>query len=121
MHKLVILILPTGDRGFDDLWPEFLHAAERIPGLRREATSRVGRVLYGNQHFELMHELFFDSYADLEAGLNSDQGVRAGQILHQITNGRVLLFLADHTEDNLERIRSYRGGEEHGEQPKTQA
>jgi hypothetical protein len=69
----------------------------------------------------MMHELFFDSYAELERGLNSEEGVRAGQLLQQITNGRVQLFLADHTEDDLERIRRFQGGGEHGEQPEAQA
>jgi len=118
MHKLVILILPTGDPGFEDLWPQFLHAAESIPGLRREATSRVGQVLFGDLRPEMIHELFFDSYADLESGLNSEEGVLAGQLLQSITNGRVLLFLADHTEDYLDRIRSFRGGGSDGRQPK---
>ena len=47
MHKLVILIESTADPAFDQNWPQFLHHAERIPGLKREATSRVTQVLFG--------------------------------------------------------------------------
>jgi hypothetical protein len=119
MHKLVILILSTGNPGFEDQWPQFLHAAERIPGLRRESTSRVSQVIYGDMRIQRVHELYFDSYPDLEAGLNSPEGQHTGQLLQQITSGRMILFLADHTEDDLERIRQYLSGTNDGSQAKT--
>jgi uncharacterized protein (TIGR02118 family) len=110
MHKLVILIFSTRSPQFDAHWPDFLHAAERIPGLRREATSRVSRVLYGQPRCELIHELFFDSYAELESGLNSPQGRQAGELLQAITGGRMTLLLAEHNEDDGESLRQYQAG-----------
>ena len=107
MHKLVILVYSTRSPQFNREWAEFLHAAERIPGLRREATSRVSRVLYGQSRGELIHELYFDSYAELESGLNSPEGQRAGELLQALTRGGMVLLLAEHSEDNLENIRRF--------------
>ena len=117
MHKLVILLFATKSPTFDTRWPEFLHAAERIPGLRREATSHVSRLLYGELRCELIHELFFDSFADLDRGLKSPEGERAGQILQAITGGRMVLLLADHSEDELQRIHSFQRAPDSDSQP----
>jgi hypothetical protein len=85
-----------------------LHAAESIPGLRRESTSRVSKVLFGDAQYALIHELFFDSLAILQAGLASPAGSEAGRLLQDMTGGRVKLLIADHSEDDLENIRKYR-------------
>ena len=109
MHKLVILIEALDDWvSFEDKWPEFLHISEEMPGLRREATSRVERVLYGGQSYVQMHELYFDTLQDMEKALASPQGRAAGQLLQQITGGRVVLFYADHKEDDLANIHKYK-------------
>ena len=107
MHKLVILVYSTRSPQFNGKWAEFLHAAERIPGLRREATSRLNRVLYGQLRGELIHELYFDSYAELENGLNSPEGRQAGELLQALTGGQMVLLLAEHSEDDLENIRRF--------------
>ena len=107
MHKLVILVYNTHSPKFNSKWAEFLHAAERIPGLQREATSRVSRVLHGQLRGELIHELYFDSYAELESGLNSPEGRRAGELLQALTGGGMVLLLAEHSEDALENIRRF--------------
>ncbi len=108
MYKLIILVESTSTPGFHSLWPRFLHAAEDIPGLRREATSRVSQVLFGDLQCAMIHELFFDSYALLQAGMASETGKEAGRLLQELTGGRVKLFIADHSEDELENIRRYR-------------
>jgi uncharacterized protein (TIGR02118 family) len=108
MHKLVILIeTPEAQEDFDEAWPQFLHISERMPGLAREATSRVEQVLYGRCQPVLMHELFFDSFADLQQAMTSPEGRAAGEMLQKMTGGRLTLILADHKEDNLDHIRSY--------------
>lgn len=108
MHKLVILIETGEDEiDFDDAWPQFLHFAERMPGLVREATSRVEQILYGRYQPVLMHELFFDSFAALQKAMTSPEGRAAGEQLQKMTGGRLTLLLADHKEDDLDNIRSH--------------
>ncbi len=83
-----------------------------MPGLKRESTSRVNQILYGEMQCALVHELYFDSYSSLQAGLASESGKEAGRVLQEMTGGRVRLLIADHSEDNLENIRKYRNLEQ---------
>jgi hypothetical protein len=107
MFKLVILIEPLGDRlAFDGMWPEFLHLAEAMPNLRREATSQVRQPLLGAPYL-MMHELFFDNYADLENAMNSEPGKQAGRLIQRLTGSRMALFIAEHSEDSLENIHAH--------------
>ena len=108
MHKFIILIESTSAPGFHNFWPRFLHAAENIPGLKREATSRINQVLYGDVQYSLVHELYFDSLPALQAGLASPAGQEAGRLLQDMTSGKVKLLIADHSEDDMENIRRYR-------------
>jgi hypothetical protein len=115
LHKLVIWIEPLADwERFEAEWPEFLRLAEALPGLRREATSRVEQFLYGNAHCRWVHELFFDSLAEAESALASAQGQVAGRRLQQMTGGRMTLFLAEHKEDDLANILKFRPSGEPG-------
>ncbi len=111
MHKLIILIESTATPDFHVFWPRFLHAAENMPGLKRESTSRVSQVLYGDVRYALIHELYFDSLSALQAGLASENGKEAGRLLQEMTSGRVRLLIADHSEDDLENIRKFRATE----------
>ena len=109
VYKVVILIEPPEDwQAFDEGWPEFLHQAEAMPGLRREAACHVERFLYGRGSFVQMHELFFDSLSDAEQALSSPEGKAAGRQLQQITHGRMALFIADHKEEDAANLRKYR-------------
>ena len=106
MNKLIILIEPPDDwEVFDDTWPQFLHHAENMPGLRREATSRVDTFLYGDRTYAMMHELFFDSLDAAQQAMASPEGRQAGRILQEMSRGRMVLFFADHKEDDLENIK----------------
>lgn len=108
MHKIVILIEPSQEwLANENKWPDFLHLAESMPGLRREAISSITRFLGGQTPFVQMHELFFDSLAEAEQALSSPQGKAAGRVLREITGGRMTLFLADHKEDSLDHIHAY--------------
>ena len=108
MHKLVILIDQLDDEArFDEMWPEFLHISERMPGLMREATCRVENILYGAHQPALLHELFFESLEDIQKALSSDEGRSAGELLQRMTGGRMSLFIADHKEDDIENIRRF--------------
>lgn len=109
MHKLIILIeTPEDETAFNDAWPEFLHSSEQMPGLRRETSCRVEHLIFGDYQPWLLHELFFDSLAAIQTAMSSSEGQAAGQVLQQITGGRVTLAIADHKEDNLENIRKHR-------------
>ena len=105
MHKLVILIESLPDQStFDESWPQFLHAAEGMPGLLSESTSRVDTFLFGSYAVSMVHELHFASVEQARQAMASPQGRLAGRLLQAMTGGKVTLFLADHKEDNLENI-----------------
>lgn len=108
MHKLVIIIGALQDPvALDEQWPQFLHLSEAMPGLLREATSRVDAVLFGASDALLMHEMFFESQMAARNAMASPEGRAAGQALQAMTGGRVTIFLADHKEDALENIRKH--------------
>lgn len=109
MYKLVILVesLDNWDH-FEEHWPEFLHLVETLPGLIREATSRVDVFLYGDKPYVHMHELFFLSRTEAEKALSSPNGQAAGALLQQMSNGKMTLFFADHREDDLVNIRKHK-------------
>jgi hypothetical protein len=112
MHKLVILIEALDNwEAFEDGWPEFLHQVEEMPGLLREATSRVDDFLFGRCAYSQVHELFFETLEEARQAMVSPQGRAAGRLLQQMTGGRMTLFFADHKEDDLTNIRKYRGGD----------
>lgn len=112
MYKLVILIeTPEDWSAFEAGWPQFLRHAERMPGLRREATSRVDGVLFGNRAIAIIHELFFDSRQAAQEAMASPQGSEAGRRLQELTQGRMTLLFAEHKEDELENILKYRQAE----------
>lgn len=120
MHKLVILVEPLEDSSaFDDAWPQILHLVESIPGLRREATSRVDRVLFGKYQCIMVHELFFDSFEALKEAMSSPEGRAAGELLQKMTGGRMTLLVADHKEDDMENILKYRTAGVEDERPET--
>jgi hypothetical protein len=109
MHKLVILIGQVDNwRDLEDLWPEFLHQAEEMPGLRREATSQVEEFIFGTKPVVRVHELFFDSLEAAQQAMVSPSGRAAGRLLQQMTQGNLTLFFAEHKEDDLENIRKYK-------------
>ena len=105
MYKLVIMVGPLEDwTAFDEAWAEFLHLAESMPGLQREATSRVDTVLFGSAPFTLIHELFFNTLDDAKKAMAAPEGRAAGTLLQEMSQGKVTLYLADHKEDSIENI-----------------
>ena len=120
MYKLVILIEKIEDwPAFEGLWPQFLHQAESMPGLRRETTSQVDSLIFGECEFALIHELYFDSRQDAHQAMASSYGEAAGRLLQTLTGGRMTLLFADHKEDDLENIRKFKAqkGSEPGAAP----
>jgi uncharacterized protein (TIGR02118 family) len=108
MYKLIIIIEPQEDwEAFEKGWPEFLAAAEKMPGLRREVTSRVDKLLHGHYHAALLHELFFDTMEAASQAMASEEGQVTGQVLQAISGGKLTLLFADHLEDELENIKQF--------------
>lgn len=112
MHKLVILIEPSTEwqNSEDEKWPEFLRLVESMPGLQREASSRVEADLFGAKYIK-MHELFFESLEGAKIAMSTEEGQQAGSLLQSMTGGRLTLFFAEHKEDSAENLRRYRKGE----------
>jgi uncharacterized protein (TIGR02118 family) len=109
MYKLVIFIKSLEDAdSFEEKWPEFLHSAEKMPGLVYETTSRVDKILYGEEKIAQVHELYFKSQKDAVRAMSSPEGREAGRTLQRITGGRISLFFADHKGDDLNNIRKFR-------------
>ncbi len=109
MQKLIILIGPIADTmEFNEGWPDFLHHAEQMPGLLREATIRVQASLYGDQDIRMIHELYFESQGSLDNALGSPQGRLAGYLLQKVSEGQMTLLVAEHKEDDIENLRKYR-------------
>ncbi|MCJ7722723.1 MAG: EthD family reductase [Anaerolineales bacterium] len=107
MHKLIILFnQPVEWHSFEKGWHKFLALAEKMPGLRKEAVSEIERLVFGSegQHYHKIQELYFESREALDAALKSRQGQEAGQWLHQFTNGRIVLFTAEHKEAKPEEF-----------------
>ena len=116
MHKLVIMIEQPQDQDqFDEMWPEFLHISEDMPGLIKEATCRVDSYLFGSYQPTLLHELFFESIDVIKHAMSSPQGRAAGAYLQRMTDGRMSLIIAEHKEDEIENIRRYQQKQNNGE------
>ena len=109
MYKLMIIMPPDIEEpALNPAWPEFLHAAESMPGLIREATVRAAASLYGELEIGTVHELYFDTLADLQDAMRSSEGLAAGEIIQQITQGQMTLLIAEHREDVIENLLRYR-------------
>ena len=109
MYKLMIVVPPNIiNQAFDTGWPEFLHQAESMPGLLRETSVRVVGSLYGDQEIDMVHELYFDTLEDLQNAMRAPEGLAAGQIIQQLTQGQMTLLIAEHREDDIENLRQYR-------------
>ncbi len=106
MYKLVVLIETQDDMlNFEQHWPEFLAAAEQMPGLIRETASPVHTRIFGDLSIAMIHELYFADQDALRKAMSSPFGQQAGQVLQVITGGKVTLLLAEHMEDEIANIR----------------
>ena len=88
-------------------WPNFLHAAENMPGILREASVRVVTTLFGGQEISMVHELYFETLTDLQEAMQSPEGLAAGQIIQELTQGQMTLLVGEHREDDIENLRNY--------------
>lgn len=105
-YQLLILIPITVEiQSFDEGWPEFLNAAESMPGLIKESIIRIDNCIYGQNFLRRIYSFSFEDPEALKNALLSSPGEKAGDVLHRITQGNLILLSGEYQEDMLENIR----------------
>ena len=105
-YQLLILIPITVEiQSFDEGWPEFLKAAESMPGLIKESILRIDNCIYGQNFLRRIYSFSFEDQDSLKNALLSTPGEKAGDVLHRITQGNMILLSGAYQEDALENIR----------------
>ncbi len=109
MYKLIALFSEPADVAtFETRWShEFVPLAEKMPGLRKAAVSRIEGGPAGPAAFHLVHEFFFDDKEAMLAAMASPEGTAAARCLMAIAPKDVTLLFAEH----LEEARYESGGE----------
>ena len=104
-YQLLILIPLTVEiQSFDEGWPEFLNAAEQMPGLIEESVNRIDNCIYGQNFLRRVYSFSFEDKSSLEKALTSPPGEKAGEILHRLTRGNMFLLSGEYKQDFLENI-----------------
>jgi hypothetical protein len=104
-YQLLILIPLTVEvQSFDEGWPEFLNAAEKMPGLIEESVNRIDNCIYGQNFLRRVYSFSFEDRSTLEQALISPSGEKAGEILHRLTKGNMILLSGEYKQDSLENI-----------------
>ena len=103
MYKLMLLFRqPENVTEFEARWSQdFVNTAERMPGIRRVAVSRIGGGVSDRVDLHLVHEFFFDDARSMQRAMASPEGQAAGKALMTFAADTVSLYFADHFEDDL--------------------
>ena len=105
MHSLILLIpSQINQEKFDREWPSFLHQAEKMPGMIKETSTLIDQKLTGLENFSRLYTFHFSDKDSLHRALSSPPGQKAGELIHQITEGRALILTGDFREDQLTNI-----------------
>ena len=113
MYQLIILLPSDLDQtSFDEGWPQFLDLAEQMPGLIQESVTRFDQVLYGSKPIQRMYSFSFQDQKSLESALTSIPGQKAGNLLHNLSGGKIIILTGYQQTDTLDRIQSYSSSEE---------
>jgi hypothetical protein len=108
MYQMVIILPANLDlKSFDEEWPDFLEAAEQMPGLLQESVTRFDQVLFGSSEIQRLYTFSFKDRLSLKNALTSPAGEKAGDILHTISGGRITILSGDYQIDTLDRIQSF--------------
>jgi hypothetical protein len=108
MYQMVIILPAALDINmFDEGWPEFLEMAEQMPGLIQESVTRFDQVLFGEADIQRIYSFSFNDRQSLEQALTTEVGEKAGNILHAISNGNIIILSGDYQTDTLDRINSF--------------
>ncbi len=102
MYKLMILFRRPSDlEAFEQAWShEFVPRAEKMPGIRRVAVSRVQGAPAGEADLHLVHELYFDDAEALQQAMVSPEGQEAGRALMAFAAEYASLYFAEHQEED---------------------
>ena len=109
MYQLILVIPSSVDLvKFDNNWPLFLEAIEEMPGLISESFTRIDRHIYGQSTISRIYSFCFKDQETLENSLVSMPGEKAGKIIHDLTEGQVILLTGELREDSIDNIKSHR-------------
>lgn len=109
MYQLILIIPNSIDLfKFDKGWPVFLEAVEEMPGLINEYFTQVDRHLFGKSTISRIYSFSFKDRETLERSLVSAPGEKAGKIIHELTEGQVILLTGELREDSIKNIKSHK-------------
>ena len=109
MYQLILIIPTSVDLfKFDKGWPLFLDAVEDMPGLISESFTRIDRHIYGQSTISRIYSFCFKDQETLDNSLLSTSGEKAGKIIHDLSEGQVILLTGELREDSIHNIRSHR-------------
>lgn len=95
MYKFTLLFpqIAQDQHGhFDAQWTTFRAMAEKMPGIRRIEVDHVQGGPGGRAPYHMAHNFFFDTRPALDAALQSDIGIQAGQFLMKFAPDTTILF-----------------------------
>ena len=100
MVKFCILFRkPADDKGFENIYNDFLALVERMPDIqRRQVNSVLGNPL-GETPFYRILEIYFEDSAQMDASLRSPAGQEAGGELRRLSPGSFEMFFAEVYEE----------------------
>ena len=108
MYQLILIIHSSVNLvSFDESWPDVLELIEKMPGVIEESVTRIDQVLSGQRSISRIYSFLFPDKKTLEDSLLSDPGEKAGQMIHDLTDGGATILTGEYREDALTNIRSY--------------
>jgi hypothetical protein len=78
-----------------------------MPGLIQETIIRFDQVLHGIQDYQRIYLFNFPDRQSLENALLSPEGQRAGDILHKISAGKIIILTGILHSDSLANFQDY--------------
>ncbi len=95
MYKFTLLFpqIPHDQHAyFDQQWMSFRAMAEKMPGIRRIEVDHIEGGPGGRAPYHMVHCFYFDTRPALDAALQSDIGIQAGQFLMKFAPDTTILF-----------------------------
>ena len=100
MYSLILLIpCQINQEKFDRGWPSFLHQAEKMPGMIKETVTLIDQKLTGLESYSRLYTFHFSDKDSLHRALASPPGQKAGELIHEISEGKALIFTGELRED----------------------